>query len=136
MWCNTNSTIINFNSDIMSEYSITEISNFAETIRDSAASNLSSGEYNSKIIHTFITLNQVIDIIKKESLGLDSDGLFVINEEIFDNIFEQVSSIIYQSALCKVASQDLIQCAWDDEENKMVFWVGSNSEKIIDSNPF
>ena len=120
----------------MSEYSITELSNFAETIRDGAASDLSGGKYDSKIIHTFITLNQVINIIKKENLGLDNDGLFVINEGIFDNIFEQVSSIIYQSALCKVASQDLIQCAWDDEQNKMVFWVGSNSEKIIDSNPF
>ena len=102
----------------MSEYSITELANFAETVRDSAASNLSGGQYDTRIIDTFITIEQVISIVKKESLGLDNDGKFIINGTIFDDVFEQVTSIIYQAALSKVASQDLIECAWDDKKIK------------------
>jgi hypothetical protein len=122
----------------MSEYSITELANFAETVRDSAASNLSGGQYDTRIIDTFITIEQVISIVKKESLGLDNDGKFIVNGTIFDDVFEQVTSIIYQAALSKVASQDLIECAWDDEKNKMIFWVEDNSKhkKNIDPNPF
>ncbi len=122
----------------MSEYSITELANFAETVRDSAASNLSGGQYDTRIIDTFITIEQVISIVKKESLGLDNDGKFIINGTIFDDVFEQVTSIIYQAALSKVASQDLIECAWDDKKNKMIFWVEDNAKhkKNIDPNPF
>jgi len=122
----------------MSEYSITELSNFAETVRDSAAANLSGGAYDIRIIDTFITIEQVISIVKKESIGLDNNGQFIIDETIFDEVFEQVTSIIYQAALSKVASEDLIECAWDDEKNKMIFWIEDNAKhkKNIDPNPF
>ena len=34
-----------------------------------------------------------------------------------------VAEQIYQSALCKLAAEDIIQCAWDTDVNRMVFWM-------------
>lgn len=110
----------------MSIYSITNIDGFAETIRHGAATSITEDFKDD--LDTFVTLNQIKNLIKSKSLGLDQDGLDTITEDIFDELFEEIRSLIYQSGLAKLAAQGMIECAWDDKSNEMVFWI-NDAEK-------
>jgi hypothetical protein len=45
-----------------------------------------------------------------------------LNEERNQQNFEEAATWIHNVGLAKLAAQDLIECAWDDELNEMVFW--------------
>ena len=64
-------------------------------------------------------------------------GEYTINEKSYWNIIIKVSEQIYQSALSKLAADDIIECAWDDDTNKMVFWIedDENNKKAINEKP-
>jgi hypothetical protein len=109
-------------------FSITNMDGFAEAIRDGAAKSISE-TYTENLEH-FITLNQVTQLVKKHSLGQDDSGEYVITEEIFDNIFEEIRSSIYQAGLSKLAANGHIECSWDDNNNEMVFWLSTKSGQL------
>ena len=48
--------------------------------------------------------------------------------EIFNNIFDETRNLIYQSAMSQLAAKGYVECAWDEEQDKMVFWVDSEKE--------
>ena len=107
-------------------YSITDLQNYALYIRDNAASSLA--ENYTENLDEFISLNQVINLIKQRSLGLDDNGDIVIDSNAFDNTFDDIRIWLYGVGLAKLAGKGLIECAWDNDLNQMVFWA-SNSEK-------
>jgi hypothetical protein len=37
-------------------------------------------------------------------------------------IYDYTITWIHNVALAKLAAQDLVECAWDDDANEMVFW--------------
>jgi hypothetical protein len=47
---------------------------------------------------------------------------------MYVELIEEIANQIHQSALSKLASQDIIQCAWDDEKEQMVFWVDNDKD--------
>lgn len=116
----------------MKTFSITDMDGFVESIRHGAAQSISE-EYTENL-DDFLTLKQVELLIVKKSLGKDSDDLYVITEDIFDDIFEDIRSEIYQAALAKLAARGIIECAWDDAENRMVFWMDSPKQGKININ--
>tara|TARA_R110002074_G_scaffold333931_1_gene504168 strand:+ start:643 stop:999 length:357 start_codon:yes stop_codon:yes gene_type:complete len=115
----------------MKSYSITDNLEFARIMRNCAAESLSeehTGEpkqYAEEDLDSIITLSQVQSIIFDNSIGTDELEQDVIDEDIFNKIFDETRNLIYQSAMSQLAAKGLVECAWDDEQDKMIFWVDS-----------
>lgn len=105
----------------MEIFSIHDMDGFIKHIRNGAAQSIR--ENYTDDLNDFITLSQVQKLVMERSMGVDENGCHLITEDIFDSIFEDIRSSIYQSALAKLAAQNIIECAWDDESNEMVFWT-------------
>ena len=52
----------------------------------------------------------------------------LIDAKIIDDIFVTTCDWIYGVGLARLASKNLIECAWDNDQNCMVFWK-SDGEK-------
>lgn len=108
-------------------YSIVDLDNYAALIRDSAAHSLAE-EYEDDL-NEYISVDQTKEIIIGYSLGQDDDGAYLINEEVFNDTFDDIKQWILEVGLAKLASRDLIECAWDNESNNMVFWAKNNDQQ-------
>lgn len=117
------------------QYIITDVEEFAELIRSTAATSLAeeylgqTKEYSNADLDSIVTLNQVNTLIHEMSLGQDELSQYIIDEYIFEHIFDEVRNMIYQSAMSQLAAKGYVECAWDDEKNKMVFWVDNKKNK-------
>lgn len=111
-------------------YSITDLDGYASTIRDGVAQ--SFVENYDENLDEYITLEQVKTLIVGYSLGQDENNNYLINSEVFNNTFDDVREWFYQCGLSKLAAQGVIECAWDEDSDKMVFWTTNNQEKERD----
>jgi hypothetical protein len=117
----------------MESYSIIDLEGYAKAMRDGAASSFEK-DYTENL-DDFITIPQVINMIKENNLGLDEEGNYLINEEIFDDVFNNIRDRLYTVALAKLAAKGLIECAWDDKSNEMVFWLGNKDKTSTSAKP-
>lgn len=101
---------------------INDIEKLAYSIRKNAA--LTISQDSDEDLNSFITIRQVENLIMNYAVTMDDDCL-VIDEEGYENIFEETSSWIMDAGLAKLAADNKIECAWDDEINEMVFWVAN-----------
>ena len=83
----------------------------------------------------FISVDQVINLIKKNNLGKDEENNYIINEKIFDDIFNEIREWFYSVGLSKLASAGYVDCAWDNDSNEMVFWLANEAKEKISSKP-
>lgn len=113
-------------------YSIVDLDNYAVSVRDSVAKSFTENYEDN--LDEYISLNEVKTVIIGHSLGQDDDGLYLINEEVFNDTFEDIREWMLDVGLAKLAAQDLVECAWDDELNQMVFWAKNNDEQSNRSN--
>ena len=118
---------------IMESYSVIDLEGYAKAMRDGAASSFEK-DYTENL-DDFITIPQVINMIKKNNLGLDNEGNYLINEEIFDDVFNDIRDWLYGVGLAKLASKGFIDCSWDDEANEMVFWLANKEKTSIPTKP-
>jgi hypothetical protein len=117
----------------MESYSVIDLEGYAKAMRDGAASSFEK-DYTENL-DDFITIPQVINMIKKNNLGLDNEGNYLINEEIFDDVFNDIRDWLYGVGLAKLASKGFIDCSWDDEANEMVFWLANKEKTSIPTKP-
>lgn len=117
----------------MESYSIVDLEGYAKAMRDGAASSFEK-DYTENL-DDFITIPQVINMIKKNNLGLDNEGNYLINEEIFDDVFNDIRDWLYGVGLAKLASKGFVDCSWDDEANEMVFWLANKDKTNIPAKP-
>lgn len=117
----------------MTNYSIIDMNGYASSMRESVAQSFSN-DY-SENLDDFISIKQVIALIEQHSLGNDDDGFHIINEEIFNDIFEDLREWMYGVALAKLAGKGFIECAWDDNANEMVFWLSDKGQTSISNKP-
>jgi len=110
-------------NDDQEYYVVTNIHKFSTVMRREALKVLYE-EITDEEIDKYITVKQCSSILKKLSLKID--GKLYLDEDIYLNILKEISSQIHQSALSKLASEDIIECAWDDDSQQMVFWVKNN----------
>ena len=89
-------------------------------MRDVAAKTLS--ENYTENLDEFISLNQMINLVKQECVGFDNKNRPLLNEEVNEKIFEDAAVWIHNVGLAKLAAKDLVECAWDNDLNDMVFW--------------
>jgi hypothetical protein len=111
------------------EYIITDTEEFVHLMRSTAASSLAeeylgtTKQYSDKDLDGITTLSQIESIIAEKSIDIDEESKYIINGDIFEDIFDEVRNLIYQSAISQLAAKGYIECAWDDKKNKMIFWV-------------
>lgn len=107
-------------------YAIIDLDGYATQIREAAANSLSDGTEEN--LDDFISLSQIINMVKTECIGYDNNDRPLLNESVNEKIYEDTAIWIHNVGLAKLAAKDLVECAWDNECNDMVFW-------IKDSNP-
>lgn len=108
-------------------YSITDLDGYAASIRDGVAQSFVA-DYDENL-DEYITLEQVKSLIIGYSLGQDEDDNYLINAEVFNDTFDDVREWFYQAGLSKLAAKGVIECAWDDDSNQMVFWTKNNEQQ-------
>jgi hypothetical protein len=101
-------------------YSIVDLEGYAKQIREAAAQALS--EDNNDNLDDYITVTQLIQMVRKNCCGFDDDDRPLLNEDINEQIYDYTITWIHNVGLAKLAAQDLVECAWDDKVNEMVFW--------------
>jgi len=118
---------------------IKNMDTFCRSVRKNAALAMYAGaeedsaeitEKQLEELNEYISLPQIESLVQEKKLGT-SKGKVLISDDIFEEIFSDVSQIIYGFALCKLAAQDKVDCAWDDENNEMVFWSKSLDRKDV-----
>jgi hypothetical protein len=102
-------------------YAITNLDGYASDIRDAAAKSLS--ENNEDNLDNYISIGQIINLVKSNCQGFDMEDRPLVTESINEKIYEDIIIWIHNVGLAKLAAKDLIQCAWDDDNNEMIFWA-------------
>ena len=103
-------------------YAIVDLEGYASQMREAAAASISDN-YHNENLDKYITLNQMIGLVKKECIGFDEFDRPVLNETTNEIIFEQAATWIHNVGLAKLAAKDLVECAWDPKSNEMIFWT-------------
>jgi hypothetical protein len=102
-------------------YSITDVQGYVSQMREAAANNISKNSSEDNL-DNYISINQMIGLVESNCLGYDDNNHPLLNEDNNQKIFEEVSVWIHNVGLAKLAAENLVECAWDDELNEMVFW--------------
>ena len=113
----------------MGTYSIIDLEGYATSVREAAAKSFT--ETYTENLDEFISIDQIIGLIEENSVGTDEDGHYLITEENFEELFEKIRDRLYSVGLSRLASKGFIECAWDDEENGMVFWLSKAGEERL-----
>jgi hypothetical protein len=111
--------------EIMENYFIIDdIYKYIEHLRHCAAEHIHKN-YDENL-DDYITLDQlhktVLEKTKKKGKNI------IITESANIELFEIICDWIYGVGLARLASQNLVECAWDDQQNCMVFWSPKNTE--------
>ena len=110
---------------------IENVPKFADELRDSVIYQMiDSGELpkpktknlTRREMDKYITVAQVMTTIRDNLLDINDENKFIIDMECFDEIYFRVCDNIHGTMLAKLASDGVIESAFDDEKNKFVFW--------------
>jgi hypothetical protein len=102
-------------------YAITNLEGYAAEMRQAAANSLSSNNENN--LDDYISISQMINLVRSECVGFDNDERPLLNEDANEKIYESAVTWIHNVGLAKLAAKDLVQCAWDEKINDMIFWA-------------
>lgn len=102
-------------------YAITNLEGYVSQMREAAAKNISENSDEDNL-DDYISINQMVGLVKSNCLGYDDNNYPLLNEDANQKIFDEITIWIHNIGLAKLAAQDLVECAWDDELNEMVFW--------------
>lgn len=117
----------------MSElYAIVDLRGYLTQMREAAAKSICGNTDDN--LDEYISLNQMIGLVKQHCKGYDNEGRPLFDEISNEQIFEDIAIWIHDAGLAKLAAKDLIECAWDNESNEMVFWAKEDKAKSNESN--
>lgn len=102
-------------------YAITDINGYVSQMREVAANSISENTESDNLDH-YISIGQMIGLVNTHCLGHDDENRPLLNESANETIFEETATMIHNVGLAKLAGKDIIECAWDDTLNEMVFW--------------
>jgi hypothetical protein len=105
-------------------YSVTDLDGYATILRESAAKNISSN--CGENLDSFITNEQAISLVHEYCIGYDEDNNPIIDEETHYYIVDNIETWIENSGLAKLAANDILECAWNNDSNTMIFWHKNN----------
>ena len=118
----------------MSEvYSIMDMERYATSLRANAAMTYAKSDITTRL-DEYITIPQVCTLIDNNIVGHDDEDRPLIDENGYNTIFEEIRVWLYNASLARLAANDEVQCAWDDELNEMVFWIPeAEVKKLLES---
>lgn len=102
-------------------YSITDLDGFCSTLRTQVAASFSDSDEEN--LDDYITLNQVKNMVKSNSLGTNEKDEYLLNGTIFDETFDEMRIWIYNAGLAKLAARDLVEVYLDTETDEFVFTI-------------
>jgi len=70
--------------------------------------------------YEYVTLKQISSLIKQNSLGLNEDDRYLINQEILDNISYTVEQMVVGFMLAQDLANGDMDCYWDDKYNDLM----------------
>jgi len=106
----------------MSEvYAIMNLEKYAGMLRSKAAASISKS--SNEDLNDFVTIQQTAGMILEYSIGKDEDGRPLLDDGSHAELFKSIRQRIFNSGLSKLAAKDIVECAWDDEKNDMIFWT-------------
>jgi hypothetical protein len=108
-------------------YAIINLEGYAAEMRQAAANSLSSDKDDN--LDDYISINQMINLVTEHCAGFDNENRPLLNEDSNEEIYESTVTWIHNVGLAKLAAKDLVQCAWDDKVNEMVFWANPELSK-------
>lgn len=110
-------------------YAIVDLDGYAYQMREAAAKSISESDNDD--LEQYITIKQMTNLVRSKCLGFDDEDRPLLNEESNEEIFENTVIWIHEVGLAKLAAQDLVECAWDDESNDMIFWAKEKKENNV-----
>ena len=106
----------------MSEvYAIIDVNGYVTQMREAAANSISPDCKDN--LDEYISLGQMTNLVEEFCLGHDDENRPLLDEDTNEFLFEEIALWIHNIGLAKLAAQDLVECAWDDKVNEMVFWA-------------
>jgi len=110
----------------MSNYlKIRNIRLFAKSIRKNVVMIFPRKYYYE--VDNLISLFQTETLVRKYIEPGYNDE-FVLSDENYDLLCDEIKKWIYNSSLSLVASSGKIECAWDNESDEMIFWHPESNE--------
>lgn len=106
-------------------HAILNLEKYALHIRRRAA--LSFSEQYEENLDDFVTTKQVCDMIGDYAVGKDAEDRYLLDTKGYENLFEAIKTRLYNCGLSKLAAKDMLECAWDEKKNEMVFWSKGQS---------
>ncbi len=103
-------------------YAIVDVNGYVSQMRQAAADSISENG-SSDNLDDYISIDQMIGLVKQNCLGFDDNDRPLLNEDANNEIFEQTAVWIHNVGLARLAAQDLVECAWDSKNNEMIFWA-------------
>tara|TARA_R100000278_G_scaffold109663_1_gene86707 strand:- start:2467 stop:2844 length:378 start_codon:yes stop_codon:yes gene_type:complete len=113
----------------MSAFLIKDVTTFAKELRTTIIQQLidskeiarpKKGERLNK--NDYITIKQVIGIIRDNIVSINDNNEFIVDMDCMDEIYFRVCDSIHGTLISRLASQGVIESAWDEEKNKFIFW--------------
>jgi hypothetical protein len=108
-------------------YSITNLEGYATDLRRAAAEYICENFEDN--LDDYVSITQVVNLVHHYADGYDDEDRPMITETNNEDIYGEVITWIHNVGLAKLAARNMLECAWDDELNEMVFW---NKEKNQD----
>jgi hypothetical protein len=102
-------------------YAITDVSGYVSQMREAAAQSVSENS-NHDNLDNYISIGQMIGLVESHCLGFDDNNRPLLNEKQNEIIFHETATMIHNVGLARLAAKNIIECAWDDTLNEMVFW--------------
>lgn len=106
-------------------YAIVDVEGYASEMRQAAAKSIADPFDDN--LDTYISIGQMINLISDECVGFDSQDRPLLNEDTNEKIYESAVVWIHNVGLAKLASKNLIECAWDSKDKEFIFWANENS---------
>ena len=112
-------------------YAIVDLDGYAKEMREAAAKSIADPFDDD--LDSYISVNQMVNLVKSECVGFDYNNRPLLNEDTNEKIYVSTVAWIQNVGLAKLASQGLIECAWDSKTNEMIFWANEqNTSKMVD----
>lgn len=107
------------------KYSISDIEGYVDSIIETASEEL---ETMKKEILEFVSREQIISIVNEECSGYDDQERPIIDQYTHIKIIESILTIVQNTAISQLAAEGMLECAWDDDLNEMVFWLADENK--------
>lgn len=114
-------------------YVIVDLDGYVKEVRTSVAKSIAASSQDN--LDEYISLEQMKSLVNSWCVGFDDEDRPILDEDSNGEIFEDALVWMTNVGLAKLAANDMIECAWDDNANEMVFWAKDQTKKAEHEQP-